>query len=123
MDLVQQRVQKVKERSLVLVPFIFTGKSRKVKRLAQSHTVSGGAEIDTQQSDSEAHAAGAQLFRVKTKGRGCWALTPGGPLETQEDSLQAPGNTGVSTFSYYFEYNLPRTLPALPRKRNLWEIG
>ena len=49
----------------------------------------------------------------------CWALTPGGPLETQEDSLQAPGNTGVSTFSYYFEYNLPRTLPALPRKRNL----
>ena len=31
---------------------------RKVKRLAHSHTVSGGAEIDTQQSDSEAHAAG-----------------------------------------------------------------
>lgn len=53
------------------------------------------------------------------KGRGYWALTPGGPLTTQEDALQTPGNTGISIFPYYFEYNLPSTLPVLPRKRNL----
>ena len=41
-----------------------------VKRLAQSHTVSGVAETDTQKSDSEVHAAGARLFGVRTKEQG-----------------------------------------------------